>query len=150
MCVNKTVLYVGMFQVMCVGRRRCSVVHALAKTWLPVSVSPLNYPSRASCCNRPDSQQVISVWHDIPLYVRDESEKCTGHLNFVCEIPRCSRKKFEIATDEVGNPIKQDTKKGLLREFKKVFRALTTDISMLRARHRQCLVCHVVVVRFIF
>ncbi len=70
--------------------------------------------------NRSDSQQVISVWHDIPLYVRDEGEKCTGHLNFVCEIPRCSRKKFEIATDEVGNPIKQDTKKGLLREFKKV------------------------------
>lgn len=63
---------------------------------------------------------MISVWHDIPLYVRDDTEKCTGHLNFVCEIPRCSRKKFEIATNEVGNPIKQDTKKGLLREFKKV------------------------------
>ena len=29
------------------------------------------------------------------------------------------RKKFEIATDEVGNPIKQDEKKGQLREFKK-------------------------------
>ena len=30
-----------------------------------------------------------------------------------------NRKKFEIATDEVGNPIKQDEKKGKLREFKK-------------------------------
>jgi hypothetical protein len=29
------------------------------------------------------------------------------------------RKKYEIATDEVGNPIKQDEKKGVLREFKK-------------------------------
>ena len=29
------------------------------------------------------------------------------------------RKKYEIATDEVGNPIKQDEKKGTLREFKK-------------------------------
>jgi len=29
------------------------------------------------------------------------------------------RKKFEIATDEIGNPIKQDEKKGVLREFKK-------------------------------
>lgn len=67
---------------------------------------------------------MISVWHDIPLYVRDDTEKCTGHLNFVCEIPRCSRKKFEIATNEVGNPIKQDTKKGLLREFKKVTTAV--------------------------
>jgi len=40
-------------------------------------------------------------------------------LNFVCEIPKFTRKKYEIATDEVGNPIKQDTKKGELREFKK-------------------------------
>lgn len=63
---------------------------------------------------------MISVWHDIPLYVRDDVDKATGHLNFVCEIPRCSRKKFEIATKEAGNPIKQDEKKGLLREFKKV------------------------------
>jgi len=33
------------------------------------------------------------------------------------ENPR--RKKYEIATDEIGNPIKQDEKKGVLREFKK-------------------------------
>jgi hypothetical protein len=31
----------------------------------------------------------------------------------------CCRKKYEIATDEVGNPLKQDEKKGVLREFKK-------------------------------
>ena len=30
----------------------------------------------------------------------------------------CS-KKYEIATGEIGNPIKQDEKKGVLREFKK-------------------------------
>ena len=30
-----------------------------------------------------------------------------------------NRKKYEIATDEVGTPIKQDEKKGKLREFKK-------------------------------
>lgn len=29
------------------------------------------------------------------------------------------RKKYEIATDEEFTPIKQDTKKGQLREFKK-------------------------------
>ena len=66
------------------------------------------------------SEKLISVWHDIPLYVRDERNKPTGLFNFVCEIPRCSRKKFEIATKEAGNPIKQDTKMGVLREFKKV------------------------------
>ena len=102
---------------------------------LPSGASPGTSPGTSSINNPPHatpllyflllflgacSQQVISVWHDIPLYVRDEAEKATGNLNFVCEIPRCSRKKFEIATGEVGNPIKQDTKKGLLREFKKV------------------------------
>jgi inorganic pyrophosphatase len=35
------------------------------------------------------------------------------------KIPKCSRKKFEIATNEPGNPIKQDVKKGKLREFQK-------------------------------
>ena len=39
-------------------------------------------------------------------------------VNFVCEIPKFSRRKYEIATKEVGNPIKQDEKKGMLREFK--------------------------------
>lgn len=37
----------------------------------------------------------------------------------ICEIPKCTRKKYEIATNEQGNPIKQDIKKGKLREFKK-------------------------------
>eukprot|EP00612_Vaucheria_litorea_P003136 CAMPEP_0171463418 /NCGR_PEP_ID=MMETSP0945-20130129/7099_1 /TAXON_ID=109269 /ORGANISM="Vaucheria litorea, Strain CCMP2940" /LENGTH=326 /DNA_ID=CAMNT_0011990211 /DNA_START=70 /DNA_END=1050 /DNA_ORIENTATION=- len=64
--------------------------------------------------------KVISAWHDIPLFVLDDkTKKRTERLNFVCEIPRCSRKKFEIATKEAGNPIKQDEKKGVLREFKK-------------------------------
>jgi inorganic pyrophosphatase len=64
--------------------------------------------------------KVISAWHDIPLFVMNEKTgKPLGTLNFVCEIPRCSRKKFEIATNEPGNPIKQDEKKGVLREFKK-------------------------------
>lgn len=79
----------------------------------------LDYRLRYAMEEHAHSEQVISVWHDIPLYVRDEDDKATGNLNFVCEIPRCSRKKFEISTTEAGNPIKQDTKKGLLREFKK-------------------------------
>merc|ERR1711988_328647 len=40
-------------------------------------------------------------------------------MNFICEIPRCTRKKYEIATNEEATPIKQDEKKGKLREFKK-------------------------------
>ena len=37
----------------------------------------------------------------------------------ICEIPKCTRKKFEVATTEGATPIKQDEKKGVLREFKK-------------------------------
>ncbi len=54
----------------------------------------------------------ISPWHDIPLYNSD------GTLNYVCEIPKWSRAKNEIATGELYNPIKQDIKNGLLREYK--------------------------------
>lgn len=95
---------------------RCS--HTFQAPVLQPLALALAPPPLPHCTN---SKQVISVWHDIPLYVRDEEGKSTGHLNFVCEIPRCSRKKFEIATNEVGNPIKQDEKKGTLREFKKVW-----------------------------
>jgi inorganic pyrophosphatase len=68
-----------------------------------------------------DCGQVVSLWHDISLTYIDPTskEKDLECLNFVCEIPKFTRKKYEIATDEIGNPIKQDEKKGKLREFKK-------------------------------
>jgi len=53
----------------------------------------------------------ISPWHDIPLHARD------GSLHFICEIPKWTRQKFEIATGEEFNPIKQDTKNGKLRNY---------------------------------
>lgn len=53
----------------------------------------------------------ISAWHDVPLFAGD------GLLNFVCEIPKETAAKMELATDEVSNPIKQDTKKGKLRFY---------------------------------
>lgn len=61
--------------------------------------------------------KTISLWHDVTLvHVDPATDRPTPYLNFVCEIPKFSRKKFEIATDEVGNFIKQDEKKGVLRE----------------------------------
>ena len=54
----------------------------------------------------------LSPWHDIPLKNPD------GSYNFVCEIPKWTRKKYEIATGEIMNPIKQDVKNGVLREYK--------------------------------
>jgi len=54
----------------------------------------------------------LSPWHDIPLKNNDAS------YNFICEIPKWTRKKYEIATGEAMNPIKQDVKNGVLREYK--------------------------------
>ena len=55
--------------------------------------------------------KAISPWHSVPLYAGD------GIFNFVCEIPRNTRAKFEVATCEEGNPIKQDSKKGKPRSY---------------------------------
>jgi inorganic pyrophosphatase len=67
-----------------------------------------------------NSGKTISLWHDISLvHIDPKTNEKTPYYNFVCEIPKFTRKKYEIATDEVGTPIKQDEKKGKLREFKK-------------------------------
>jgi len=56
----------------------------------------------------------ISPWHDIPLY----ANKAMGYVNFICEIPKNTAKKFEITRNVPGNPIMQDTNKdGSLREY---------------------------------
>jgi len=55
----------------------------------------------------------ISPWHDIPLY--PDKDKKTVH--FICEIPKWTRAKYEVATKENLNPIKQDTKNGRLRFY---------------------------------
>ncbi|PSS26163.1 Soluble inorganic pyrophosphatase [Actinidia chinensis var. chinensis] len=57
------------------------------------------------------SGKKISPWHDIPLQLGD------GVFNFVVEIPKETSAKMEVATDEIYNPIKQDTKKGKLRYY---------------------------------
>ena len=64
----------------------------------------------------------LSLWHDVPLVAPSapsSPRNAPPLFNFVCEIPKCTRKKFEVATDETKCPIKQDEKKGVLREFKK-------------------------------
>lgn len=58
------------------------------------------------------SEKQVSPWHDIPLRNADMS------FNFICEIPKWTRAKFELATGEPFNPIKQDTKNGVLRDYK--------------------------------
>ncbi|MEW5303516.1 MAG: hypothetical protein WDW36_006200 [Sanguina aurantia] len=53
----------------------------------------------------------ISPWHEIPLYT---SDNC---LNYICEIPKETSAKMEVATNESSTPIKQDIKKGKLRFY---------------------------------
>jgi len=55
--------------------------------------------------------KTISPWHDIPLANDD------GTLNAIIEIPKETMAKMEVATDEEFTPIKQDMKKGKLRDY---------------------------------
>ena len=48
----------------------------------------------------------LARWHDVPMYDAD------GDMNFVCEIPVNTTAKFELQTEEPGNPIAQDDKDG--------------------------------------
>mmetsp|Transcript_25726 Transcript_25726/g.60026 ORF Transcript_25726/g.60026 Transcript_25726/m.60026 type:complete len:324 (-) Transcript_25726:152-1123(-) len=57
----------------------------------------------------------VSPWHDLPLYAGPDSK--AGLVYMVAEIPKMTKPKMECATDEPGNPIKQDTKKGKLRDY---------------------------------
>jgi hypothetical protein len=57
----------------------------------------------------------LSPWHDIPLCCVGDMDNGSQLFNFICEIPKWTRAKFEIATGEIFNPIKQDVKNGALR-----------------------------------
>ena len=54
----------------------------------------------------------MSSWHDIPLKTSSE-----GTFRAVIEIPRMTTAKMEMATKEASAPIKQDVKKGKLRDY---------------------------------
>jgi len=60
---------------------------------------------------------IISPFHDIPMFANESS----NIFNCVIEVPRWTNAKMEIATKELLNPIKQDTKKGKLRYVANVF-----------------------------
>eukprot|EP01134_Creolimax_fragrantissima_P002189 CFRG2189T1 len=62
------------------------------------------------------SGKLINPWHDIPLKGAEE-----GTFNMICEIPKFTNAKMEIATKEPLGPIKQDEKKGKIRFVKNPF-----------------------------
>ena len=74
----------------------------------------------------------ISPWHDIPyrnytstavpnsftsFEIGASSVRPDGTFNMIVEIPKWSRRKFEVATGEAYNSIKQDIRNGILREY---------------------------------
>ena len=63
------------------------------------------------CFIKDEAQNTVSAWHGVPLKNAD------GTFNFLCEIPKETKAKMEVATDEKLTPIKQDTKKGKLRDY---------------------------------
>ncbi|KAI3402662.1 PPA2 [Candida oxycetoniae] len=61
--------------------------------------------------------KIISYFHDIRLDLDPQEMEA----NFICEIPRWSNAKFEIARNSPGNPIVQDIKKDKVRFVKNLF-----------------------------
>lgn len=66
-----------------------------------------------------ETGELVSPWHDVPLEAAEHNGNRT--FNFICEIPRWTNAKMEIATGKELNPIVQDTKKGKLRYVHNVF-----------------------------
>lgn len=64
-----------------------------------------------------ESGQIVSPFHDIPLYANPEKTV----LNMIVEVPRWTNAKLEISKEEKFNPIIQDTKKGKLRFVRNCF-----------------------------
>ena len=87
----------------------------MAARQLQRALSTAPAPSRRIFFSGPDGAR-LSPWHDIPL---SRSAGSPALLNYVCEIPRGTRPKYEISTGLEGNPIVQDvTKDGKLRDYK--------------------------------
>lgn len=61
--------------------------------------------------------KVLSYFHDIPINLNVAARTAT----MVVEVPRWSNAKFEISTQEAGNPIVQDVKEGQVRFVKNLF-----------------------------
>lgn len=61
--------------------------------------------------------KVLSYFHDIPINLNVAARTAT----MVVEVPRWSNAKFEINTQEPGNPITQDVKEGKVRFVKNLF-----------------------------
>lgn len=57
-----------------------------------------------------ENGRTISPWHDIPL-------RNGEFFNYINEIPKNTRAKYEISTKEASNPVAQDIKKGKLRKY---------------------------------
>nr|CAI77906.1 pyrophosphatase [Guillardia theta] len=72
-----------------------------------------SFPSEEYRCFFEKDGKVVSPWHGIPTW----ADKDKNIVNAVIEITKNTRPKMEVATKEESNPIKQDMKKGKLRDY---------------------------------
>lgn len=69
-----------------------TISHDILQTELRGEVDTLQTRIFAKC----DEGEHRSLWHDLPLFEMDSAGKPTGALNFVCEIPKWTRKKVRV------------------------------------------------------
>ena len=82
----------------------------IAMSYTPVETGS-EYTTDYRVYFRGPNGEVVSPFHDIPLYANKEKTA----LNMIVEVPRWSNAKMEISKSDRLNPIKQDLKKGRLR-----------------------------------
>ena len=65
------------------------------------------------CFIKDEAQNTVSAWHGVPLKNAD------GTFNFLCEIPKETKAKMEVATDEKLTPIIRTTSTGTTACYRK-------------------------------
>lgn len=89
---------------------------ALAHNMQTSAEQPFGKASFAARFTDPDGN-IISPWHQLPLYPPSDGTPPPNLLSFVCEIPRGATAKLEVQKKQPHNPIMQDTKAGELRYY---------------------------------
>ena len=96
------------------GSRGVQRGHSLMMRWLTSTSASGEMGTQSYRLHFDEDGKKISPWHDIPLRVKDGENL----FNYVCEIPKYTKAKFEISLKEPMNPIAQDLcKKGKLRHY---------------------------------
>lgn len=113
------------------GKKQISLWHDVSLVHVdPVSNRPTPYLNFV--CEIPKFSRCVELWYFVWIRMSLSSVVAKQGVSLYCFYFLCiriNRKKYEIATDEVGNPIKQDEKKGQLREVSHIFCGSSSKMS---------------------